>query len=70
MTFTEQAWFRRAAVAALIVGALFGWFTAEWGFFPRCQEDEVIVGMGDFRDGLWDGYQCVPFDNMALTPST
>ena len=23
-----------------------------------CQEDEVIVGVGDFSNGTWQGYRC------------
>jgi len=27
---------------------------------PACQEDEVIVGTGDFVAGRWTGYRCGP----------
>jgi hypothetical protein len=27
---------------------------------PRCPEDSVIVGFGEFEDGLWDYYGCGP----------
>lgn len=27
---------------------------------PRCHEDQVIVGIGQFDDGLWSEYQCGP----------
>ena len=26
---------------------------------PRCQEDEVVVGVGDLDDGYWSVYRCV-----------
>lgn len=26
----------------------------------RCQEDQVLVGGGDFEDGRWDYYECGP----------
>ena len=27
---------------------------------PQCQEDQVIVGQGQFNDGYWDYYTCGP----------
>ena len=27
---------------------------------PKCQEDVVLVGMGNFEDGRWDYYTCGP----------
>ncbi len=30
-----------------------------WGP-PHCQEDEVLVGVGDFSDGRWAEYICGP----------
>ena len=27
---------------------------------PRCVEDVVIVGTGDFENGRWDAYTCGP----------
>lgn len=27
---------------------------------PRCQEDQVLVGEGNFEDGYWEGYVCGP----------
>ncbi len=29
---------------------------------PACQEDEVVVGNGDFSSGYWSNYECVPAD--------
>lgn len=31
---------------------------------PACEEDEVIVGTGDFAGGYWTGYQCVNFEEV------
>lgn len=25
---------------------------------PKCQEDEIIVGTGNFANGYWDSYEC------------
>lgn len=27
---------------------------------PRCEEDAVIVGNGEFADGYWSRYECGP----------
>jgi hypothetical protein len=27
---------------------------------PRCPEDAVLVGVGDFSNGTWQGYECGP----------
>jgi hypothetical protein len=27
---------------------------------PRCQEDQVLVGYGQFEAGRWTGYKCGP----------
>lgn len=29
---------------------------------PRCEEDEVIVGHGDFDGRYYDGYHCESWD--------
>jgi len=37
--------------------------TPETGPFrpvPACQEDQSLIGAGDFRDGRWDAYVCGP----------
>lgn len=31
---------------------------------PQCQEDEIIVGQGDFSGGFWDSYSCAPADGL------
>ena len=36
---------------------------------PRCQEDAVLVGVGDFNRGRWTSYECGPaVDDFAPTP--
>ena len=27
---------------------------------PRCEEDQVLVGRGDFENGRWSAYECGP----------
>lgn len=27
---------------------------------PRCQEDQVLIGVGQFENGYWDSYECGP----------
>ncbi len=45
-------------------------FLAGLGFgpaVPQCQEDEAIVGVGDFtRDHGWDHLVCIPIDNLEV----
>lgn len=37
--------------------------------FPRCQEDEVLVGVGHFIDGRWTSYVCGPaVDDCEVQP--
>lgn len=31
---------------------------------PKCQEDDVIVGTGNFSNGYWDSYKCVNIDEV------
>lgn len=34
-------------------------------FVPQCQEDEVVIGRGDFgNDGYWDFYECANRDDI------
>lgn len=41
-----------ALIAALVL--------TEAPALPRCEEDAVIVGAGDFTAGLWSEYVCGP----------
>ena len=55
-------------VVVLVFGLLFMLFSPLLGMginmaknpFPRCQEDAVIIGQGDFDDGRWEYYTCGP----------
>lgn len=51
-----------AAMAVLVFMvayvALIGWAPP----VPHCQEDQIIVGAGDFENGLWDHYHCADGD--------
>lgn len=29
---------------------------------PSCQEDEIVVGVGDYDAGYWDAYVCQHFE--------
>lgn len=31
---------------------------------PKCQEDEIIVGNGDYSHGKWDWYSCAHKDTL------
>lgn len=55
----------RVAVAALAACAmLFLAAVALPPSVPRCQEDEVVVGVGDFHSsGYWDAYRCWHVEN-------
>jgi hypothetical protein len=33
----------------------------------QCQEDEVIIGVGDFDEGSWTAYVCHPYDDAYET---
>jgi hypothetical protein len=32
---------------------------------PKCQEDEIFYGTGDFDAGVWESYLCIPLDDLA-----
>ena len=44
------------ALALVAIGA----YSKGLRFVPRCQEDAVIVGMGDFNHGRWSEHVCGP----------
>lgn len=53
----------------LLIGAIafFGFFLGQQFVeeIPPCMEDEVIVGVGNFKDGYWDGgYMCIHFKDV------
>lgn len=34
---------------------------------PSCQEDEILVGTGEFHNGYWTHYECGPtFDDILI----
>ena len=37
--------------------------------FPKCQEDQVLVGVGEFEDGRWSGYDCGQAVDDYTTPT-
>lgn len=49
---------------ALLVGVM--WATGK--DIPKCQEDQVLVGQGEFHDGRWDVYVCGPALDDFPTP--
>ena len=47
------------AVALILLGA--NAIIEEVGtVMPRCPEDSVLVGVGQFERGYWDSYECGP----------
>ena len=49
-------------IALLIIGFVLGalFVNAYLAPVPRCAEDVVIVGQGQFEAGLWASYECGP----------
>jgi hypothetical protein len=48
---------------ALSVGLTTAVTTSLTHSVPQCQEDEVLVGVGDFHhSGYWDSYRCQDAD--------
>jgi hypothetical protein len=45
-------------VLAILVGYLYAVQCRDT--IPRCAEDVVVVGVGQFDDGLWTQYVCGP----------
>ena len=31
---------------------------------PPCEEDQAVVGSGQFEDGYWTRYECIATDNL------
>ena len=66
---------RRADLTNLTAGVLLGvtaTLLAVWlagvsvTQVPACQEDEVVVGLGDYSNGTWSaGYACVALDDLT-----
>lgn len=51
-----------AIVAILILGvAICGVYAnGQNHYIPKCAEDVVLVGTGDYQDGRWDSLTCGP----------
>jgi len=50
-----------AVIGLFVVGmVLVGVYMGQSRPVPRCQEDAVLVGEGDFNKGRWTGYVCGP----------
>lgn len=67
-------WKRTAAIAGLAVasflaGSQLALNDAQSHFrgltVPKCEEDEIVMGTGDFSGGLWDRYRCEHPDNLV-----
>lgn len=61
----------RLTLAMMAAGTIIVWtmallyalvLTGHTGFraVPRCEEDAVLVGTGQFEDGRWSAYTCGP----------
>lgn len=57
---------RILVLAALCAAAGAGAVRATSHVMPRCYEDEVLVGSGDFSGGYWTDYVCEPLDNLSV----
>lgn len=56
-----------------MLAIILGWLALMWVVVgamdqpptvPACQEDEVVVGVGDFDNGYWSGYECRNFEEV------
>lgn len=54
------------AVLVVLLFAVYG-FVSGFGIWPQglavlpeCQEDSVLIGVGDFERGRWSDYECGP----------
>jgi hypothetical protein len=48
------------ALSILVLAFSASLYLAHLTHIPKCQEDVVLVGIGDFEDGRWDSYICGP----------
>lgn len=55
---------KRTALAVIAAVALTVAVTTSLGHpIPSCQEDEILIGVGDFHaGGYWDSYDCHNID--------
>lgn len=50
----------RFALVALLLTANVLIVALAFTRIPRCEEDQVIVGVGAYTDGRWSVYECGP----------
>ena len=56
-------------IALILIGTAGSSADSAARIVPQCQEDEVIVGEGDFTAGRWSGYRCGPaLDDLEVMP--
>jgi hypothetical protein len=62
----------RALISTLLFAGLVGFLIGGWvsgpdlnleGHWP-CMEDEVLQGHGQYEDGEWDYWSCIPADDL------
>jgi hypothetical protein len=51
---------RASAIAAWILLVILAATLFIQPLLPRCEEDQVLVGYGDFEHGRWSAYACGP----------
>ena len=54
----------RNLLAAIVLGATLGLAASRLfpfqPYIPRCQEDAMLIGTGQFEGGAWTAYECGP----------
>ena len=48
------------ALAIMLVAVSIALYIDHIITLPQCQEDVVLVGVGDFEHGRWTSYECGP----------
>ena len=48
------------AIAIFILAIAAATYIGRLMYIPQCQEDVVLVGIGQFENGRWDNYICGP----------
>lgn len=69
MNDNEGGWFLAGFIFGAFVSAIIYAITILVVYqngtdIPDCREDEVIHGVGDFDDGRWELYKCIPVDDL------
>lgn len=64
----RKGWFLMLLVLFTMF-CLFGLLLLRIEQLPHCEEDQVLVGAGNFTDGHWTSYVCGPaLDNCEVQP--